>query len=295
MSGTVENSLKVRKIHEAYVGILLVFAIIFLATRLYADNQKVTDYLTFGLTITSFFLSLVAIFMTIVANSDLSRNFARLRDAGSDTQAAAAAIQSSASKLSWEIGSLQAVVNKIDHVTTSTYTRLDDISRLQTNKSESATEEGPAINKSYDWGYWLDTTSYVGALFLYCAKRLSDTGIPLRRRKLAQIIETDPEYLYGYAMACDGAAIFDMRSRRTGMLIADFETPELAQIQEAIEDRIRSQEDEEIRNAWRATLSAVEDYVSSLLGQKREISGEVAAGEPDKMVGDEGERVSLKE
>lgn len=75
-------SKKVVKLHRNYIAGILGFAIIMLLTAKFGGpNNAIFEYLSFGSTITSLVLSILAIFVTVQSSSDLYKQFARIDNA----------------------------------------------------------------------------------------------------------------------------------------------------------------------------------------------------------------------
>ena len=75
-------SKKIIKIHRNYIAGFLGFAIIMLLTAQYGGpNNAIFEYLSFGSTITSLVLSILAIFVTVQSSSDLYKQFTRIDNA----------------------------------------------------------------------------------------------------------------------------------------------------------------------------------------------------------------------
>ena len=67
-------SKKIIRLHRNYIAGILGFSIIMLITAKYGGpNNAIFEYLSFGSTITSLVLSILAIFVTVQSSSDLDR------------------------------------------------------------------------------------------------------------------------------------------------------------------------------------------------------------------------------
>ena len=66
------------KAHFLYIVGILLAIIIILVTYKFGDNDKLIDYLKFGLTITSLFLALIAIIYSFISNSTISNNLSTI-------------------------------------------------------------------------------------------------------------------------------------------------------------------------------------------------------------------------
>ena len=84
-STDASNSLmskKIIKVHRNYIAGFLGFAIIMLLTAQYGGpDNAIFNYLSFGSTITSLVLSILAIFVTVQSSSDLYKQFTRIDNA----------------------------------------------------------------------------------------------------------------------------------------------------------------------------------------------------------------------
>ena len=74
-----QMSKKIIKVHRNYIAGFWGFAIIMLLTTQYGgSNNAIFDYLSFGSTITSLVLSILAIFVTVQSSSDLYKQFSTI-------------------------------------------------------------------------------------------------------------------------------------------------------------------------------------------------------------------------
>lgn len=81
---STENLLtqKIIKLHRNYIVGFLSFAVITIISAKYGGpNNNIFDYLSFGSTITSLVLSVLAIFVTVQSSSDLYKQFTRIDNA----------------------------------------------------------------------------------------------------------------------------------------------------------------------------------------------------------------------
>ena len=75
-------SKKIIKVHRNYITGFLGFAVIMLITAKYGGpNNAIFTYLSFGSTITSLVLSILAIFVTVQSSSDMYKQFTRIDNA----------------------------------------------------------------------------------------------------------------------------------------------------------------------------------------------------------------------
>lgn len=146
-------SKKVIKVHRNYIAGFLGFAIIMLLTAQYGGpNNAIFVYLSFGSTITSFVLSILAIFVTVQSSSDLYKQFTRI-DNATDT------INNVSSQIDRTIGTLKAVEVDLQETSKGISNQLDYIveqidERLQKRMKETegniSRQLDAAMNKSSD-------------------------------------------------------------------------------------------------------------------------------------------------
>lgn len=97
-----------QKIHFIYILSILIVVIIILSTVNFGSNQKIVEYFTFALTVSSLLLALIAIIFSFISNSTVSKNMYSITE--------------SARKISTETdrlhNSTQLIINKFDSIPT---------------------------------------------------------------------------------------------------------------------------------------------------------------------------------
>lgn len=232
-NNTTENLLtqKIVKIHRNYISGILSIAIVFLLTSKYGGpNNGIFEYLSFGSTITSMVLSILAIFVTVQSSSDLYKQFAKMEDATNtittvsrDIRDTLTNISQAETKLDTTSKNLNTQIDKIvDEIDRrvkisiqGTEQRLTDKFREQVMQNDTAnssitTNKSKTPNKAVqEWAdNWLetyvDTISIAGLLALY-ACCLSEKNNKIF--KLSELFPGDDQYMYGILIASVSAGV----------------------------------------------------------------------------------------
>lgn len=209
-------SKKIIRLHRNYIAGMLSFAIIMLFTSQYGGpNNALFEYISFGSTITSFVLSVLAIFVTVQSSSDLYKQFTRIDNATDTINNASAkidgtlvALKEAETKLtstSSNISSqLEEFVERIDEkIKTRMKETEDNISKqlaqsqntvTQSQTTSSDTGQTEDENKKY----FIKITSANGLMALYaCALSCSKS----KMFELSQLFEEDKSYSFGFLIA----------------------------------------------------------------------------------------------
>lgn len=181
MTGSSEFALskKIIKIHRNYVAGILGFAVIMLLTANYGGpNNGIYQYLSFGSTITSLVLSILAIFVTVRSSSDLYKQFGSINKVSNQIHSTLNSLMNAEKELK---GTSSTISSQVDNIVSEIEKRLDErlqktestiseqIQRqnLDTRSDESAKESAPEIDPTP----FLKNMSYNGLWTLYaCSK-----------------------------------------------------------------------------------------------------------------------------
>lgn len=209
-------SKKIIRLHRNYIAGILGFAIIMLLTSKYGGpNNAIFEYLSFGSTITSLVLSILAIFVTVQSSSDLYKQFTRIDNATDTIKNASAKIDGTLSALqkveanltsssSIISSQLEGFVEKIDEkIKTRMKETEDNISKQlaqsqnTTTKSPSATSDsGQPIDENKS--YFIEITSANGLMAMYaCALSIEKS----RAFELSQLFKGNEPYSFGFLIA----------------------------------------------------------------------------------------------
>ncbi|MBR6591766.1 MAG: hypothetical protein IKK81_03970 [Prevotella sp.] len=138
-SSEVSESLmskKIIKIHRNYIAGFLGFAVIMLLTAQYGGpNNAIFEYLSFGSTITSLVLSILAIFVTVQSSSDLYKQFTRIDNATDTIKNVSSQIDDTLENLKDAERSLQNTSQNISQQLNNIVDQIDE--RLKTRMKET--------------------------------------------------------------------------------------------------------------------------------------------------------------
>ena len=203
MTGSPECSLskKIIKIHRNYIAGILGFAVIMLLTANYGGpNNGIYQYLSFGSTITSLVLSILAIFVTVRSSSDLYKQFGSINKVSNQIHSTLNSLMDADKELK---GTSSTISSQVDNIVSEIEKRLDErlqktestiseqIQRqnLDTRSDESAKESAPEIDPTP----FLKNMSYNGLWTLYACSKAYEM-------KQKFIIEELFEFNYSYCL-----------------------------------------------------------------------------------------------
>lgn len=128
-------SKKIIKVHRNYIAGFLGFAVIMLLTANYGGpNNCIYEYLSFGSTITSLVLSILAIFVTVRSSSDLYKQFGTINKVSNQIHSILNSMTDAEKELK---GTSSTISTQVDNIVIEIEKRLDE--RLQ--KTESTLSE----------------------------------------------------------------------------------------------------------------------------------------------------------
>ncbi|MBO7416833.1 MAG: hypothetical protein J6U22_09705 [Bacteroidaceae bacterium] len=213
-------SKKIIKVHRNYIAGFLGFAIIMLLTAQYGGpNNAIFAYLSFGSTITSLVLSILAIFVTVQSSSDLYKQFTRIDNATDTINKVSYQIEKTLNGMSesekqlketsQEISSqMDEIVNRIDerikvHMQETEHNLSEQISSMneQTiSMDDASAEETTDINVFIDnlKNGFLNSISGTGALLVYVCCLSSERN---KEFLLSDLLRGNEQYAYGFLIS----------------------------------------------------------------------------------------------
>lgn len=225
ITGSSEFALskKIIKIHRNYVAGILGFAVIMLLTANYGGpNNGIYQYLSFGSTITSLVLSILAIFVTVSSSSDLYKQFTRIDNATDTIKNVSNQIDGTLEKLTATELNLQNTSNEISKQLDNIVEQIDE--RLKTrmketesnlskqlaesmNVSSKIEEQVPQINQQIVDNlkkYFITTSSGNGLLALYACALSKECG---KVFELSDLFNWNLDYTFGFLIASHSIGI----------------------------------------------------------------------------------------
>lgn len=209
-------SKKIIRLHRNYIAGMLGFATIMLFTSKYGGpNNALFEYISFGSTITSFVLSVLAIFITVQSSSDLYKQFTRIDNATDTINNASAkidgtlvALKEAETKLTSTSSSISSQLEEfVDRIDEKIKTRMketeDNISKqlaqsqntvTQVQTTSSETTHTADDNKQY----FIEITSANGLIALYACALSCEKS---KMFELSQLFKGNESYSFGFLIA----------------------------------------------------------------------------------------------
>lgn len=219
-------SKKIIKIHRNYIAGILGFAVIMLLTGNYGGpSSGIYQYLSFGSTITSLVLSILAIFVTVSSSSDLYKQFTRIDNATDTIKNVSNQIDGTLEKLTATESNLQNTSNEISKQLDNIVEQIDE--RLKTRMKETESnlskqlaesmnsssnkieEQIPKINQQIVENlkkYFITTSSVNGLLALYACALSKEYG---KMFELSNLFSWNLDYTFGFLIASLSIGIID--------------------------------------------------------------------------------------
>ena len=249
-------SKKIIKIHRNYIAGFLGFAVIMLITAEYGCDKEIFNYLSFASTITSFVLSILAIFVTVQSSSDLYKQFARIEDATTTIKSLSDTIEKdlpNISKVGTDIqntsralsAKLTTVVLQIEKIVKN---RMAETENKIINILDSSNKGSEHIAESIDSdevlemlkNYFLASTSLNGLLAIYACSLSKDNN--KKEFELSKLFEGNEAYIYGFLIATVSSQFIQLTDD-TKTIKCEESGFECTEIKEAIKNRLNKIKD----------------------------------------------------
>ena len=261
-STDASNSLvskKIIKVHRNYIAGFLGFAIIMLLTAQYGGpDNAIFNYLSFGSTITSLVLSILAIFVTVQSSSDLYKQFTRIDNATDTIKNVSTQIDGTLVALKTTESNLQETAKTISSQLDNIVEQIDDRFRIHMKETEdniskqfvasmnntSTINEQDVIQNQEAIDnlkrYFISITSANGLLILYACT------LSIKQKKmfeLSNIFKGNEAYTFGFLIASISTAIVQFTNDATNnQITCQSSLFSSSELYEAIKDRIRQQQ-----------------------------------------------------
>ena len=212
-------SKKIIKVHRNYIAGFLGFAVIMLITAEYGGPENaIFGYLSFGSTITSLVLSILAIFVTVQSSSDMYKQFTKIENATNTIKNASIQIDGTLAALKETESNLQNTSNGIssqfDNIVEKIKSQMKETEDNISRKLAESINNTPDINNQEAISnkqmtekvkkYFVAMTSANGLLALYACSLSYEKGMEF---ELSSLFRGNESYIFGYLIASISAAI----------------------------------------------------------------------------------------
>ena len=245
-------SKKIIKIHRNYIAGFLGFAVIMLITAEYGCDKEIFNYLSFASTITSFVLSILAIFVTVQSSSDLYKQFARIEDATTTIKSlsetikkdlpniskAGEDIQKTSSKLSDKLDSVVEQINaNLENKIMKIENKLDslDSSNKGPEDTEQPTNSSDEVNFATFRKGFLSITSINGLLAIYACSLSNDNSN--KEFELSKLFKGKDAYIYGFLIATASTKFIRLIVTNQDKVKCDYSEFNCTEIKDAFKNR----------------------------------------------------------
>ena len=246
-------SKKIIKIHRNYIAGFLGFAIIMLITSEFGGPCNILlEYLSFASTITSFVLSILAIFVTVQSSSDLYKQFARIEEATTTIKSlsetikkdlpniskAGEDIQKTSSKLSDKLDSVVEKINaNLENKIMKIENKLDslDSSNKGPEDTEQPTNSSDEVNFATFRKGFLSITSINGLLAIYACSLSNDNSN--KEFELSKLFNGKDAYIYGFLIATASTKFIRLIVTNQDKVKCDYSEFNCTEIKDAFKNR----------------------------------------------------------
>lgn len=228
-------SKKIIKIHRNYIAGFLSFAVIMLITAKYGGPENtIFGYLSFGSTITSLVLSILAIFVTVQSSTDMYKQFSKMEDVTRSITTTSDQIKGSLSNLKETENKLQSTSENIskqidclidnideriktriketeDNISKQLEESLNNISQSEKQQIQSNLENVQKVKR-----YFIKTTSANGLLALYACALSSEKN---KSFELSKLFQGNEPYTFGFLIACISVSLINFTNDQMNNLI----------------------------------------------------------------------------
>ena len=226
---STENLLtqKIIKLHRNYIVGFLSFAVITIISAKYGGpNNNIFYYLSFGSTITSLVLSVLAIFVTVQSSSDLYKQFTRIDNATETITTISKQLDGTLGKITDVEKKLTLTSNTITNQIDSIISRVDEKLKERMQETEhKLSEQINSLNISTVSGkeqnseealdfvsklktYYLNSISATGALAIYACILSKDYN---KEFILPDLLKGNELYAYGFLVSTISSGLLNAK------------------------------------------------------------------------------------
>lgn len=214
-----------RKLHERYILFILLSVLVGVLTVKWSDVPRLTEYLSFALTLASLLLAVMAIGYAIYSNHGLETNLVSLVSSIGEVKEIASSLSNSSLTLSNDIQGLSERTGGMDLRLTqiAENTRAQEQSKVAvkeqalTGLSDNITPPAQALS-GFDLKGFADVTSMSGRLALFA---LTIACLNKRKLNMRQLFRDD-EYMHGFVVALSSANVFEGDSLFNAVEVENF-------------------------------------------------------------------------
>ena len=248
----------INKLHFLYITGILIAIIILLSTAKFGANDNLIAYLSFALTVTSLFLSLLAIIYAYISNSTFGDTISSLNKSSSDISNNAKNLESITKTLDDKFEKLPQFLkdleNKVDWTNAYLY---DQYERSQVIPQEPLDQEIPQnyIDK------FLNQSSTMGLYALYAVYLSWKNEKPFTLKQLYDNVELlSMEYTMGYLTSVSSFGVFTILDYSDKWTITDFNSRIADTITNAVIKRAKNEKKKDKSDYLETQIDQIRKY-----------------------------------
>lgn len=205
------------KVHMYYISGLCIFIILELVTYICVNNDNATEivsYISFASTISSLFLSVVAIIYAIVSNNKGEAQYQKIDRASDRISSSVDRFSSLSESLSGNINSILAKLDELKVISNETKNAI-----TEGNQQKPDTMVVGTLNTNKLIDDFILAGSYTGNLALLACVYSKDTGKPFRA---SDISDSNAAYSYGYIIASTALGIVTTHNNQDIIIVDNY-------------------------------------------------------------------------
>jgi hypothetical protein len=256
---------KINKLHFLYITGILIAIIILLSTAKFGSNDNLIAYLSFALTVTSLFLSLLAIIYAYISNSTFGDTISSLNKSSIDISNNSKNLETITKTLDEKFEKLpqflKALESKVDWTNAYLY---DQYERSQTAPQEPLDQE---ISEDYIDNF-INYSSTMGLYALYAVYLSWKNKKPFTLKQLYDNVELlSMEYTMGFLTSVSSFGVFTRSDYSDKWTITDFNSRIAETITNAVEERARKEKEDEKANYLETQIKKLRIYFNEQKGK----------------------------
>ena len=193
-----------------YLTAILIVVIIALITTHWGSIEGLVDYISFGLTLTSLFLALIAIIYAIISNTTFAQHLGTLRGVTQNVNDASSNLTQTSKNLESSLSEIPALIRivegKIDETHRDIKEKLVDKSK-EAPRDENRTPVVKGLDPDKFLADFLKSSSFNGLAAIYTAQCAFSSKKPFDITKVWATTSLDFNYGYAYLVACSAMGL----------------------------------------------------------------------------------------
>ena len=221
-----------------YPILILISTIVLLLTVQWGAIPQLERLISFGLTLTSLFLSLIAIVFAIFSNFSFSKSSMNLQEASSNIEKTSSELQKVTKLIDEKITQIPTLISGLSDKFTLSHQEL--LGKINIQKSQTPIQN-PISTKIDDNTIenFLSRSSTTGLLSLYACKLANEKSLSFEAKDFD---DNNGEYIYGFLIACDSIGFIDFTYKEKTYVIKNINKTISEKVRNHISTRIKAED-----------------------------------------------------